>query len=117
MIDSKLAMEVPAHLRDMAAKSVDNAEAAISTFLEAASKSVQSVPSPMGEVAKQALDISEKNLKASFDHARKLMQAKDIAEVMHLQTEFVRSQFNVATEQFQRMAGAAGGAKDKPGSV
>lgn len=113
MIDPKLAMEVPAHLRDMAAKSVDNAEAAISTFIEAASKSVQSVPSPLGDVAKQALDISEKNLKASFDHARKLMQAKDIADVMQLQTEFIRSQVSVATEQFHKMAGGAAGTKDK----
>ena len=117
MIDPKLAMEVPAHLRDMAAKSVDSAEAAISTFMEAAGKSVQGVPSPMGDVAKQALAISETNLKASFDHARKLMQAKDIAELMRLQTEYVRYQFGVATEQFQKIAGAARDLKDKPESV
>jgi hypothetical protein len=34
------------------------------------------VPGPMTELAKQALAISEKNLKASFEHARKLMQAR-----------------------------------------
>jgi hypothetical protein len=33
------------------------------------------------------------------------MQAKDVAEVMKLQTEFLRSQFGVATGQFKQMAG------------
>ena len=117
MTDPKLVMEVPAQLRDMAVKSVDNAEAAISSFMESASKSVQVIPSPMGDVAKQTLAISERNLKASFDHARKLMQAKDIAEVMRLQTEFVRSQFSVATEQFQQMTGAARDPEAKPAST
>jgi len=39
----------------------------------------------MTDVAKQALAVTEKNLKASFEHARKLMQAKDINELMQLQ--------------------------------
>ena len=57
------------------------------------------VPSPMNDVGQQALAITGKNLKASFEHARKLMNAKDINEVMQLQTEFLRNQFGVATEE------------------
>jgi phasin family protein len=93
-------------------KSVDQAERAISSFLESASKSVAMVPSPMNDVGQQALAITEKNLKASFEHARKLMNAKDINEVMQLQTEFLRNQFGVATEQSKQMSGgiaSAGG--------
>jgi hypothetical protein len=56
--------------------------------MESASKSVAMVPSPMNDAAQQALAITEKNLKAAFEHARKLMNAKDINEVMQLQTEF-----------------------------
>lgn len=84
MSDPKLAMEVPPQVRDFAVNSVDQAERAISSFLESASKSVAMVPSPMNDVGQQALAISEKNLKASFEHARKLMNAKDINEVMQL---------------------------------
>jgi hypothetical protein len=40
------------------------------------------------------------NPKSSFEYARKLMQAKDIGEVMQLQSDFMRNQFGVATEQF-----------------
>jgi hypothetical protein len=51
------------------------------------------------------LAITEANLKASFDHARRVMQAKDINEVMHLQSEFLRSQFGAATEQIKQITG------------
>jgi phasin family protein len=99
----------------MAVNSVNQAEKAMSSFIEAASKSVNAVPAPMGDVAKQALALSEKNLKASFEHARQLMQAKDIGEVMRLQTEFVRAQFEQATEQFKQMtSGVVTESKEKP---
>ena len=58
----------------------------------------------MNDAAQQALAITEKNLKAAFEHARKLMNAKDINEVMQLQTEFLRNQFGIATEQYKQMS-------------
>ena len=73
--------------------------------MESASKSVAVVPSPMNDAAQQSLAITEKNLKAAFEHARKLMNAKDISEVMQLQTEFLRNQFGIATEQSRQMSG------------
>ena len=85
MTDPKMTMEVPAQVREFAEKSMDNAEKAFSSFMESASKSVAMVPGPMTDVAKQALAISETNLKSSFEHARKLLHAKDINEVMQLQ--------------------------------
>jgi phasin len=105
MMDQQMKMEVPAQVREFAEKSVDQAEKAISSFMESASKSVVIVPGPMTDVAKQALAITEANLKASFEHARKLIKAKDIDEVMKLQSEFLRNQFGAATEQFKQMAG------------
>ena len=119
MSDPKMTMEVPPQVRDFAVKSVDQAERAISSFMESASKSVAMVPSPMNDAAQQALAMTEKNLQAAFEHARKLMNAKDINEVMQLQTEFLRNQFGVATEQSKQMGGgtaSAGGdvAKEEP---
>ena len=113
MTDPKMKMEVPPQVREFAQKSVEQAERAISAFIESASKSVAVIPAPMNDVAKQTLAITEANLKASFDHARKLMQAKDIGEVMQLQTDFLRNQFGIATEQFKKMTGGAvAGAND-----
>jgi hypothetical protein len=109
MSDPKLAMEVPPQVRDFAVNSVDQAERAISSFLESASKSVAMVPSPMNDVGQQALAISEKNLKASFEHARKRSDA----------TAFLRNQFGLATEQSKQITGgiaSAGGdvGKEEP---
>jgi phasin len=122
MTDPKLTMEVPAQVREFAEKSVDQAERAISSFMDSASKSVAMAPGPMTDVARQTLAITEANLKSSFEYARKLMQAKDISEVMQLQSDFLRNQFGVATEQFKKMTGGATSAaedvsKDKPESI
>ena len=117
MIDPKITMEVPAQVREFAVKSVDQAEQAISKFMESAIRSIAMVPSPMSDVAKQALTITEANIKASLEHARNLMEAKDIGDLLRLQTEFVRSQFGMVTEQFKQMtssAAAASGDKEKP---
>ena len=118
-MDPTMKMEVPAQVREFAEKSVDQAENAISSFMESASKSVAMVPSPMTDAARRALAITEANLKASFKHARKLMHAKDINEVMQLQSEFLRNQFSVATEQLKQMTGGVTSAandvsKEKP---
>jgi len=102
-MDPKLKLEVPQQVREFAEKSVDQAEKAISSFMQSAGKSVATVPGPMSDVAKQALAITEANLKASFDHARKLMHANDVSEVMQLQSEFLKTQFGAATEQLKQM--------------
>jgi phasin len=106
-VDPKALMEVPPQVREFAEKSVDQAEKAMSSFVQSASQSVGMLPGPMTEMAKQALAMTEANLKASFDHARKLMQARDINEVMQLQSEFLKSQFESATDQFKKVASGA----------
>jgi phasin len=106
-MDPKVLMEVPPQVRELAEKSVDQAEKAMSSFVQSASQYVAMVPGPMTEIAKQALAITEANLKASFDHARKLMQARDIDDVMQLQSEFIRSHFASATDQFKQMTSDA----------
>jgi hypothetical protein len=51
MMDPKMTMEVPPQVREFAEKSVDQAEKAISSFIESATKSVATVPGPMTEEA------------------------------------------------------------------
>jgi len=103
MMDPKMTMEVPPQVREFAEKSVDQAEKAISSFIESATKSIATVPGPMTEVSKQVLALTEASLKAQFEQARKLMQAKSINEVMLLQSEFMRDQFGATTDQFKKM--------------
>src|SRR5947207_14762169 len=65
-------------------------------FFDAASKSMTSVPGAGSEISKQALSFTEQNMKAAFEHARKLVHATDLQEAMRIQSEFLRSQFTNA---------------------
>jgi len=84
-------LEVPAELRDLAEKTIDQAERAFGMFFEAATKSVASIPTPGTEISKQALSFTEQNVKAAFEHARKLVHATDLQQAMQIQSEFLRS--------------------------
>ena len=103
MIEPKL--EVPAELRDMAEKTVEQAEKAFGMFFDAANKSIASIPAPGTDMAKQALSLTEQNMKAVFDHARKLVHATDLQEAMRIQSEFLKSQFTNAGEHMRQITG------------
>ena len=103
MIEPKL--EVPAELRDLAEKTIDQAEKAFGMFFDAAAKSMSSMPSPGTDISKQALSFTEQNMKAAFEHARKLVQATDLQEAMRIQSEFLRSQFTNAGEHMRNITG------------
>jgi phasin len=108
-------LEVPAEVRDLAEKTIDQAEKAFGLFFDAANKSVASIPNPTSEVSKQALTFTEQNMKAAFEHARKLVHAKDLHEAMQIQSEFLRSQFTNAGEHMRQIStGMFTGNKPKP---
>src|ERR1700693_6339854 len=98
-------LEVPAELRDLAEKTIDQAEKAFGMFFDAANKSMASVPSPGTEMSKQALSLTEQNIKAAFEHARKLVHATDLQEAMRIQSEFLKSQFTNAGEHMRQITG------------
>jgi phasin len=99
-------LEVPAELRDLAEKTIEQAEKAFGMFFDAASKSMTSVPGPGADISKQALSFTEQNMKAAFEHARKLVHATDLQEAVRLQSEFLRSQFTNAGEHMKEITGA-----------
>ena len=103
MFEPKL--EVPAELRDLAEKTIDQAEKAFGMFFDAANKSVTAVSSPGSEISKQALTFTEQNMKAAFEHARKLVHATDLQEAMRIQSEFLKSQFTNAGEHMRQITG------------
>jgi phasin len=98
--------EIPAEMRDFAEKSVEQAKKAFDGFLGAASKAVAAADSQAStaqsssrEMAERAMGYAEKNVTAAFDLAQRLVHAKDVQEVVHIQTEFVKSQVTALQEQ------------------
>ena len=100
-------VDISPQVRDFGHSSVDQAEKAFAAFIDAAKNSVAMVPSPVGELSRHVLLLTEQNIKASFEHARRLLQARDLQEIMQLQSEFVKSQFAVATEQMKQFGSDA----------
>jgi phasin len=98
-------LEVPAELRDLAEKTIDQAEKAFGMFFDAANKSVTSIPGPGTAISRQALSFTQQNMKAAFEHARKLVHATDLQQAMQIQSEFLRSQFTNAGEHMRQITG------------
>jgi phasin len=103
---SQLPYEIPAEMRDFAEKSVEQARKAFEGFMGAAQKAVGTVdagafavPTSVKDVGSKAMTYAEANVKAAFDHAQKLVHAKDLQEVMQLQTEYLKSQMSTLQEQ------------------
>ena len=98
-------LEVPPELRDLAEKTLDQAERAFEMFFEAANKSVGTIPGPAINISKQALTFTEQNMKSAFEHARKLVHATDLQQALQIQSEFLRSQFTNAGEHMRQITG------------
>ena len=77
---TKIPYEIPAEIRDLTAKSVEEARKAFGSFIEAAHKATaqaegtaNALQSSAKDVSAKALSFTEANLKAAFDHAQKLI--------------------------------------------
>ncbi|HUN97422.1 MAG TPA: phasin [Bradyrhizobium sp.] len=99
-------LEVPAELRELAEKTIEQAERAFEMFFEAANRSVGTIPGPATNISKQALTLTEQNMKAAFEHARKLVHATDLQQALQIQSEFLRSQFTNAGEHMRQITGS-----------
>jgi len=103
--------EIPADMRSMAEKSVEQARTAFNTFMSAAqqavanfegqAKAAQAGAKDMGE---KAVGYAERNVASTFDFASRLVHAKDSQEFVRLQTEFIQAQMKELTEQAKDLA-------------
>jgi len=109
-----MAYEVPSEMRDFAEKSVEQARKAFEGFVGAAQKAaaaMEATPFPLPMQAKElgtkAMSFAEANVKAAFDLAQKLVHARDMQEVLALQSEYLRAQMAAIQEQARELGGIA----------
>ena len=105
-----LDFEIPASVRDLAAKSVDQTREAYNRFIEAARqahdvvvKSSDVIAAGAREINDKAVKYTEANLQANFDFAQRIVHAKDIKEALDIQTQFARQQLEAFTHQAQEL--------------
>ena len=106
--------EIPTEMRDFAEKSVEQARKAVDSFLSAAHRtadtlegSASTVQSSAKDMTRKTLSYAEQNLSAAFDHAQRLVRARDVQEAVQLQSEFVRSQFAALQAQMKEFGSIA----------
>jgi phasin len=107
--------QVPPEMRALAEKSVEQAKQAIEGFITAAHRTVSALEGQAETARKGAKDVGGKamefaqlNMTSSFDHAQKLVRAKDVQEVLELQAAYVKSQMQVLAEQAKELGQSAG---------
>jgi len=107
-------LEVPPEMRAFAEKSVEEAKKAFETYMDAATKAINSAESSTGnmqegarELGRKAFGFAEDNVAASFAFAEKLVRARDPQEVMRLQAEFAKAQMQALAEQAKALGDTA----------
>ena len=101
--------QIPQQLRELAEKSVEQARLAYGQFLDGMAEAVRAwstVPSTVmtsGSKAVQegAIQFAKENAEAGFALASELAQAKDLQEVLRLQSNFAQMQMQSYARQAQ----------------
>jgi phasin len=112
--DAMRHFEIPADMRAMAEKSVEQARVAFNTFMSAAQEAAtafegQAKVAQAGakDVSEKALGFAERNIANTFAFADRIVRAKDPQEFVRLQTEFIQAQMKEFAEQAKELGEAA----------
>ena len=105
---------IPEEVRAFAEQSVAQARKAFESFIDAANQAVgqmqgraEAAHGGASEIAHKSMQYAEQNVAATFEFAQKLMHAKDAAEVMGLQSEFLGRQMQALSSQVHELGQSA----------
>jgi phasin len=105
---------MPEEVRAFVEQSVSQARHAFDGIVDAANQAVaqwrgqaHAARAGASEIAHKSMAYAEQNMAVTFDFAQKLMHAKDPAEVMRLQSEYVALQMKTLSAQAQELGQSA----------
>ena len=106
--------EIPADMHAFAEKSVEQARRAFDTFVSAAHGTATAFEGRAAAVRKgsedlrqRAMAFAEQNVASSFDFAHRLVHARDLPEIIQVQSEYVKSQMQVLADQARELGETA----------
>lgn len=101
---------VPEAVRTVAEKTVkqsreayENAKGAMEEAVEVLEKSIDEAGQGAAAINRKVIDITQTNLNTGFDFAKDIAGAKNVAEIMELQSAFVRKQFEILSAQAEEI--------------
>ena len=106
--------EIPEEMRAMAERSTEQTKLALTDYGQTAQEAVSAFDqwieaSQVGTqgISKKAMKFAQRNVLSAFEFAQKIIQAKDIDELIRMQTEFVQWQIQVLSEQVKDLGETA----------
>ena len=106
--------EIPKEMRAVAEQGVEQAKLAFNNYMQAAQEAVSAFDqwikaSQVGAegISKKAMSFAERNVLSAFEFAQKIVEAKDIQELIRMQTAFVQSQIEILSEQVKDLGETA----------
>jgi hypothetical protein len=105
--------EIPAEMKALAEQGIETARQAFQGYLNATEKALGAFESTTGanasarEVSRKAMGFAQENVIDSFAFIDKLMRARDVEEVIRLQTEFAQFQAQKLATQTKALGEAA----------
>jgi hypothetical protein len=86
-------------LSTVAGQAIEQARGAMENYVNFFQKSMSASPWAGTELNKKLTDYAKQNIDTAFGLAQKLTQAKDLQDLVRIQTEFFQTQLNSLTEQ------------------
>jgi phasin len=107
----KQAFQIPQQLRELAEKNVEQARAAYSQLMDAMAQAVRAwstapstvMASGFKVVQERAIQFAKENADAGFALASELAKAKDLQDVLRLQSSFAQKQMQSYARQAQEL--------------
>jgi phasin len=115
MSDQGRHFEVSNEMRSMAEAGFEQTRKALESFLDGAQQTANSIEGrneavrdSVRDISSRAISFAQQNVTASLDYAEQLLRARDLSEVMQLNTEYVQGQMKALTEQASEIGQSMG---------
>jgi hypothetical protein len=93
------AMQVQDWLREMMEQSLEQSRSALDGFLATTSNAVAGIEQQASEIRGRSMSLAQETLSNTFDFAHKLVHARQMSDLLNLQSEFFSRQAQVVAAQ------------------
>jgi phasin family protein len=102
--DAKPLEELKTSANKIVGQTMEETRGALDNYFSFVQKALSSFPLTGTEFGEKLRSYAETNIAATNECVRKLSEAKDLQEVIRIQTEFMQTQFNAFGEQTKGLA-------------
>lgn len=92
-------------IRSVMTKNLEQAHEAIANYFRLVEKSISALPLGAADQTKTFRNYVERSVAASFGLSDQLLRAKDVQDVVRIQTEFFQTQLKALTEKSKDLSG------------